>query len=129
MSLVIATIDCVTGFILLGKREWVNVHRSPNASIATEESSVDRSSVNVNEPASDYNPDQKSIVGRLQSSVPSWRSMASKWGGLSADLAGDSEEKKVSGRKKEKSSTGILQRVKAKWKSEDAVEDNEKVLV
>ena len=129
--------------------DWVNVDRSPNASTAIEESSVDRSSLSstesedekVNEPASDNKPDQQSFVGRLWSSVPSWGSMASKWGGSAADqaagdsdfecldLAGDSEEKKVSGRKKEKSSTGLLYRMKAKWKSEDAVDDNEKVLV
>ena len=128
--------------------DWVNVHRSPYASTATEESSVNRSSLSstesedekINEPASDNNTDQQSFVGRLWSSVHSWSSMASRWGGSAADqaagdsdfecfdLAGDSEEKMVSGRKKGKSATTLLKFVKGKWKSEDAVEDNEKVL-
>ena len=123
---------------------WVNVHRSPNASTATEESSLsstESEDEKINEPASDNNPDQQSFVGRLWSSVPSWASMASKLGGSAADqaagdsdfecfdLASHSEENKVSGRKKEKSATTLLKFVKGKWKSEDAVEDNEKVLV
>ena len=65
--------------------------------------------------------------------------MASRWGGSAADqaaedvdiewpAAGDSKEKKVSWGKKGKSATTLLKFVKGKWKSEDVVEDNEKVM-
>ena len=39
------------------------------------------------------------------------------------------DEKKLNRGNKGKSSTGLLQQMKAKWKNDDSVEDNEKVCV
>lgn len=113
----------------------LSVDRS-SASSSSQEEGEDISEPNqpLSEKNSPESSDQQSLVSRLWNRLPP----LNPWGGnnqTSVDVdqtdktkvmaTNIEEQKKPGGRKKPKSSrTGIMQFVKAKWKSEDALEDS-----
>ena len=113
----------------------LSVDRS-SASSSSQEEGEDISEPNqtVSEKSAPEQSDQQSLVSRWWNRLPS----LNPWGGndqtsVDADQTDTAkamatnveEQRKPGGRKKPKSSrTGIMQFVKGKWKSEDAVEDS-----